>query len=132
MQKTPTTEILSDISLFCKPGEMLLVLGRPGSGCSTLLRVLANKRNTFVDVNGDVTYGGIPAEEFGRYRGEAIYTAEEDFHFPYLTVRETLEFALRCKTPAGRLPEETRRHFREKMITMLTTIFGLQKQLDTV
>jgi ABC-type glutathione transport system ATPase component len=27
-----------------RPGEMLLVLGRPGSGCTTLLKMLANKR----------------------------------------------------------------------------------------
>eukprot|EP01127_Copromyxa_protea_P001020 TRINITY_DN10948_c0_g1_i1.p1 TRINITY_DN10948_c0_g1~~TRINITY_DN10948_c0_g1_i1.p1 ORF type:complete len:108 (-),score=21.41 TRINITY_DN10948_c0_g1_i1:220-543(-) len=100
---------------------MLLVLGRPGSGCSTLLRTLANNTDTFVEVKGDVNYGGIPAAEFKRYRGEAVYTAEEDFHNPFLTVRETLDFALRCKTPSGRLPEETRKFFREKMITLLTT-----------
>lgn len=27
-----------------KPGEMLLVLGRPGSGCTTLLKLLSNRR----------------------------------------------------------------------------------------
>lgn len=52
---------------MCKPGEMLLVLGRPGSGCSSLLRVLANQRKSFVDVKGTVNYGGIPAEDFHKY-----------------------------------------------------------------
>lgn len=33
---------------------MLLVLGRPGSGCSTFLRVAANERSIYVDVKGDV------------------------------------------------------------------------------
>lgn len=42
--KVPLKTIL-DGSFGCvKPGEMLLVLGRPGSGCTTLLKMLANKR----------------------------------------------------------------------------------------
>ena len=36
--------ILDGSSGCVKPGEMLLVLGRPGSGCTTLLKMLANKR----------------------------------------------------------------------------------------
>lgn len=36
--------ILEASSGCVKPGEMLLVLGRPGSGCTTLLKMLANKR----------------------------------------------------------------------------------------
>ena len=43
---------------------------------------------------GDVTYGGIPAKQFERYMGDTIYTAEEDVHFPTLTVRQTLTAAL--------------------------------------
>jgi ATP-binding cassette subfamily G (WHITE) protein 2 (SNQ2) len=35
--------ILFDITFSIAPTEMLLVLGRPGSGCSTLLRTLANR-----------------------------------------------------------------------------------------
>lgn len=47
--KAPLKTIL-DGSFGCvKPGEMLLVLGRPGSGCTTLLKMLANKRKGYVD-----------------------------------------------------------------------------------
>lgn len=80
---------------------MVLVLGRPGSGCSTLLRTIANMRDTFIEVKGDVNFGGIPATEFTQFRGEAIYTPEEDCHYPFLTLRETLDFALRCKVPGN-------------------------------
>ena len=37
--KPPVKTILSDFSGVIKPGEMCLVLGRPGSGCSTFLKV---------------------------------------------------------------------------------------------
>jgi ATPase subunit of ABC transporter with duplicated ATPase domains len=40
--------ILDGSSGCVKPGEMLLVLGRPGSGCTTLLKLLANKRKGYV------------------------------------------------------------------------------------
>lgn len=36
--------IVEDSYGCVKPGEMLLVLGRPGAGCTTLLSVLANNR----------------------------------------------------------------------------------------
>lgn len=39
--------ILDGSSGCVKPGEMLLVLGRPGSGCTTLLKMLANKRKGY-------------------------------------------------------------------------------------
>jgi ATPase subunit of ABC transporter with duplicated ATPase domains len=42
--KVPLKTILDGSSGNVKPGEMLLVLGRPGSGCTTLLKMLANKR----------------------------------------------------------------------------------------
>lgn len=43
-QKPSLRTILDKSSGCVKPGEMLLVLGRPGSGCTTLLKMLANKR----------------------------------------------------------------------------------------
>jgi len=45
--KAPLKTILDGSSGCVKPGEMLLVLGRPGSGCTTLLKMLANKRKGY-------------------------------------------------------------------------------------
>lgn len=47
----PGLRSIVDGSSGCvKPGEMLLVLGRPGSGCTTLLKLLANKRKGYVQI----------------------------------------------------------------------------------
>lgn len=60
-----------------KPGEMLLVLGRPGSGTSTFLRALTNQPRDFTNITGNVHYSGIPFEEAkGRYRGEIMFNNE--------------------------------------------------------
>jgi ABC-type glutathione transport system ATPase component len=47
-RRKPALKTILDSSFGCvKPGEMLLVLGRPGSGCTTLLKMLANKRKGY-------------------------------------------------------------------------------------
>lgn len=55
-------DLIHDFSGVVRDGEMLLVLGRPGSGCSTFLKAIANKRVGFAAVTGEVSYGGITAE----------------------------------------------------------------------
>jgi ATP-binding cassette subfamily G (WHITE) protein 2 (PDR) len=42
--RAPEKKILSGFDGVTKPGELLLVLGRPGSGCSTLLRTIAGEQ----------------------------------------------------------------------------------------
>jgi ATP-binding cassette subfamily G (WHITE) protein 2 (SNQ2) len=79
--------ILHNISGFCADGEMVLVLGVPGSGCSTLLRVLANRRKSYKEIHGEVSYHGISANEMAKkYRGEVAYNQEEDDHYPMVGV----------------------------------------------
>ena len=74
---------------------MLLVLGRPGAGCSTFLKALTNNRDSFAEVSGVVSYGGISAEkQKKRFRGEVNYNEEDDVHFANLNVWQTFTFAL--------------------------------------
>lgn len=66
----PTEKTILSKSHGCvKPGEMLLVLGRPGSGCSTLLNVLGNRRDGYTRVEGQVKYGSMDYSEALKYRG---------------------------------------------------------------
>lgn len=60
-----------------KPGEMCLVLGCPGSGCTTFLKTIANQRETFANVSGEVLYAGMDAQEMAKYyKGETVYNQE--------------------------------------------------------
>jgi ATP-binding cassette subfamily G (WHITE) protein 2 (SNQ2) len=94
--------LIHDFTGVVRPGEMMLVLGRPGSGCSTFLRAIANNCDGYAAVEGEVSYGGIPADEVRRrYRGEVVYNPENDEHLPALTVGQTLRFALLNKTRRG-------------------------------
>ena len=56
--------ILNDFNGVVKTGEMLLVLGRPGSGCSTLLKSITGelqgldmKRDSVIHYNGSYLEG---------------------------------------------------------------------------
>ena len=41
---------------------MLLVIGKPGSGCTTFLKSLANMRGEYKETLGEVSYGGRSAK----------------------------------------------------------------------
>ena len=57
-RKTQVT-ILSNFDGLVKQGEMVLVLGRPGSGCSTLLKTLAGEMHSLhLGQTSDVRYNG--------------------------------------------------------------------------
>jgi ABC-type multidrug transport system ATPase subunit len=60
------------------------------------------------------------------------YNEEEDMHYPTLTAKQTLQFALRMKTPGKRLPEESKDDFVNKIIYMLGNMLGLTKQMNTM
>lgn len=70
----PTRILCNDFTGVVRDGEMMLVLGRPGSGCTTFLKAIANQRGGYAEVAGSVTYGGITAEkQHAHYRGEVNY-----------------------------------------------------------
>lgn len=69
------------------------------SGCSTLLKVISGETDGFfVAQDSYLNYQGIPKETMHHdFRGECIYQAEVDVHFPQLTVGQTLDFAARAR-----------------------------------
>lgn len=95
----PLKTILVDNHGCVKPGEMLLVLGRPGAGCTTLLKMLANRRLGYAEVTGDVHWGSLDQKQAKQYRGQIVMNTEEELFFPTLTVGQTIDFATRMKVP---------------------------------
>ncbi|ODQ64433.1 putative ABC transporter [Nadsonia fulvescens var. elongata DSM 6958] len=124
--------ILSNFSGLLRPGEMCLVLGKPGSGCTTFLKTMANNRHGYSSVDGSVRYGHFDSATFEhRFRGEAVYNQEDDVHHPTLTVEQTLGFALDTKTPAKRLPGVSRHEFKQTIIHMLLKMFNMEHTAKT-
>lgn len=122
-----TRTLINDFTGVVRDGEMMLVLGRPGSGCTSFLKALANKRSEYASVTGEVTYGGISAaEQHKRYRGEVNYNPEDDQHFPSLNVWQTLKFSLMNKTK--------KRHHSEMgiIIEALLKMFGISHTKKTL
>ena len=89
--------------------------------------MLANQRDTYHDVQGDVHYDSLsPKEIAAHYRGDIQYSPEDDVHFPTLTVEETIRFAVKTRTPHTRADGQTREELIEKTTDVLTTVFGLR------
>lgn len=117
-QETAKVEILRNINVSILPGESLLVLGRPGSGCSTFLRAFANQLSldrvhpfsTELHLMPQTSqFGNISSADFkNKYPHQAVYLAEDDFHYALLSVSKTLEYANEFSTPdvRGELPKE--------------------------
>ncbi|RMD42340.1 hypothetical protein DV735_g2793, partial [Chaetothyriales sp. CBS 134920] len=96
---TTDKTILDNVHGCVKPGEMLLVLGRPGAGCTTLLRLLSNQRNGYAKIEGDVRFGSLDSKQAEPYRSSIVMNAEDEVFYPILTVGQTIDFATRLKVP---------------------------------
>ncbi|KAI2632390.1 ABC-2 type transporter [Hypoxylon sp. NC1633] len=132
--KPPVRELLSNFDGCVRPGEMLLVLGRPGSGCSTFLKTFCNQRAGYEDVLGDVTYGGTDANRMAKdFRGEIIYNPEDDLHYATLTVRDTLTFALRTRTPGkeSRMEGESRSDYVREFLRVAAKLLWIEHTMNT-
>ncbi|KAJ3515824.1 hypothetical protein NLJ89_g1517 [Agrocybe chaxingu] len=124
-------DILNGFEGVIRPSEMLLVLGRPGSGCSTLLKCLSNRREEYHAVEGEVFYDGLLPEMVEKHhRGDIHYCPEDDIHFPTLTVKQTIRFAARMRAPRQRLGY-SREEYADNVTTTLLKLFGLHHARNT-
>ncbi|EZG03190.1 hypothetical protein H106_06691 [Trichophyton rubrum CBS 735.88] len=133
LRKKVRIDILRDFEGLVKSGEMLVVLGRPGSGCSTLLRTLSGETHgLYLDEGNDIQYQGISWEQMHKnFRGEVIYQAETETHFPQMTVGDTLYFAARARAPANRLPGVSREQYAIHMRSMVMSMLSLSHTINT-
>ena len=64
--------ILRGFSGTINPGEMLLVIGKPGSGCTTFLKMLSYMWEEYKQVQGELTFNGHPIQELLAKRPQDI------------------------------------------------------------
>ncbi|EEY54023.1 ATP-binding Cassette (ABC) Superfamily [Phytophthora infestans T30-4] len=105
-------QVLKNVSGVFKPGTITLVLGQPGSGKSSLMKLLSGRfpveKNITVD--GQVTYNGTPANDMQKHLPQFVsYVTQRDKHYSLLTVKETLQFAHACC--GGGLSKRDEQHF---------------------
>jgi ATP-binding cassette subfamily G (WHITE) protein 2 (PDR) len=65
------------------------------------------------------------------FRGEVVYQAETDIHFPHLTVGDTLLFAALARTPKERVANISRKVYAEHLRDAVMAMFGITNTLDT-
>ncbi|OJD40677.1 abc transporter cdr4 [Diplodia corticola] len=126
-------DILKGLDGVVRSHELLLVLGRPGSGCSTFLKAVAGDTHGIcLSPDSRLNYQGIPADIMHtEFRGECVYTAENDVHFPELTVGQTLAFAASARAPRVPMAGMTRHMHAEHMKEAVITLLGLRSAVDT-
>ncbi|PIN12257.1 Pleiotropic drug resistance proteins (PDR1-15), ABC superfamily [Handroanthus impetiginosus] len=139
-KKTKLT-ILKDISGIIKPSRMILLLGPPSSGKTTLLLALAGKLDPTLKGRGNITYNGHMLNEFVP-RSTSAYISQNDIHVGEMTVKETLDFSARCQGVGSRydLLSELARREREAgifpdaevdLFMKATAMQGVQSSLIT-
>ncbi|KAI2084684.1 Multidrug resistance protein [Ophidiomyces ophidiicola] len=133
MGKKVRIDILRDFEGLVKSGEMLVVLGRPGSGCSTFLKTLAGETHGLhLDEGNDIQYQGISWTQMHKnFRGEVVYQAETETHFPQMTAGETLYFAARARAPSNRFQGVTRHQYAEHMRDVVMSMLSLSHTVNT-
>ncbi|KAK5203139.1 Multidrug resistance protein [Exophiala xenobiotica] len=126
-------DILQGHDGLVQPGELLVVLGPPGSGCTTFLKTLAGDTHGYhTGKDFHMNYQGISWHQMHKnFRGEAIYTAEQDVHFPQLTVGDTLYFAAQARAPRVLPPGITKGRYAERLRDVVMATFGIRHTIDT-
>lgn len=67
---TTQRQIIRNFMGVIEPGELVLALGKPGAGCSSLLKACAGEIENFTKVEGEFSYDGLPQDEMmKKYKG---------------------------------------------------------------
>ena len=126
-------DILKPMDGVLKKGTVTVVLGRPGAGCTTLLKTLAAHTYGYhVAKESVISYDGLTSKQIANnYRGDVTFSAEMDVHFPHLTVGQTLNFAATLRTPQNRPDGISREEFATRMTEVYMAMYGLSHTYNT-
>ncbi|GLA65890.1 hypothetical protein AtubIFM56815_009691, partial [Aspergillus tubingensis] len=131
-RKSPKS-IVRNLNGVISNGELLLILGRPGAGCSTVAKTLCGKLDGLkLDPESVFHYHGIPHQQTPENVKRAIlYNYGTDKHFSHVTVGQTLEFAASIRAPTERLQGITRTEYAKAITKVVVAVFGLSHTYTT-
>eukprot|EP01065_Artemidia_motanka_P044048 TRINITY_DN6212_c0_g1_i1.p1 TRINITY_DN6212_c0_g1~~TRINITY_DN6212_c0_g1_i1.p1 ORF type:complete len:1335 (+),score=424.94 TRINITY_DN6212_c0_g1_i1:69-4073(+) len=123
-QEKRTHPKLRNVTCPIRPGELTLVIGAPGSGCSTLLRLLSGLDSGMHVESGEcVTTPG----------ARSVFLDDADTHLPSLPCDATLRVAAELTTPRWKeASEDCRAQSVEEVLDCLFGAFGLTGARSTV
>ncbi|KAL5119151.1 hypothetical protein ACEQ8H_002858 [Pleosporales sp. CAS-2024a] len=131
-RKPERRHILHSFNGIIKSGELCVVLGRPGSGCSTLLKALTGELHGLDTDDSIIHYNGILQKTMKKeFKGEIVYNQEVDKHFPHLTVGQTLEHAAALRCPSNRPAGQSRKEFSKFVTQVVMAVLGLSHTYNT-
>ena len=127
----PDRLILKGLTGYARSGELTLIIGPPGSGCSTLCNVLSGQTRHYKAVRGDVRFNGTKLGDQLPSSLGLVAVGEADLHFPTLTVDQTIELAttLRTQLPEG---HELRGQLIELRKTVTECVLGIHHVRNTL
>lgn len=110
--KTKGIEVLKDVTMCAKPGEMVCLLGPSGCGKTTLINIVAGFEQA---TSGSILLDGLEVTGPGPDRGVVF---QEDALFPWLNTWQNIAYGLRRKgLPLKEL---------ESRVRMFIELIGLQ------
>ncbi|EGC32249.1 ABC transporter G family protein [Dictyostelium purpureum] len=117
--------ILSDLNFFLKPGSMVLILGSPGCGKTSVFKALSQQTHD-ERISGSLLFNGKLAHEDTHHR-DVSYVVQDDHHMAPFTVRETFKFSADLQMPEGSSEEE-----KNARVDYILKTLDLERQQDTV
>eukprot|EP00516_Mucochytrium_quahogii_P004851 CAMPEP_0203749368 /NCGR_PEP_ID=MMETSP0098-20131031/3962_1 /ASSEMBLY_ACC=CAM_ASM_000208 /TAXON_ID=96639 /ORGANISM=" , Strain NY0313808BC1" /LENGTH=1521 /DNA_ID=CAMNT_0050638417 /DNA_START=894 /DNA_END=5459 /DNA_ORIENTATION=+ len=112
----PEVEILKNLNGVIEHKKLTLVLGPPGSGKTSYLRMLSGQlykeisKNT--TITGRVSYNGFMVQALKHLSNWVSYVPQDDHHYTLLTTSETLDFAWECRS----LPILKSTYYHEQLV----------------
>jgi len=112
--------LLSGITGVGLPGEMVLIMGPPGAGCTTLLKTLAGMSSKELKIEGSLMYNG--STDLSEFQSKVRFVNADDCHFPAYTVHKTLTLAAQLNMPMN-MPMRTER--LASLVTSVMHVLGI-------
>ncbi|KAJ1462981.1 P-loop containing nucleoside triphosphate hydrolase protein [Pelagophyceae sp. CCMP2097] len=98
-RKGAEKNIIQDVSAAVSPGRVLAIMGPSGAGKTTLINVLTLSASGGI-ARGTVTLGGRAVTQ-NLFSNECYVVPQEDHHWAFLTLRETLQYAAELYLPTA-------------------------------